>query len=600
MARAPLTLWSALLWLSGALLVLGYLAYLSPAATYHGHGIIAGGLGLAGIAFSAFRSGHLAAPLGAASDAERTERVQARRTFLMIVASFVSCAVALYLGLVLLATFLAWIGAVDLGITYDALLQSVLVLGVILSTNILVASHLSLAALHRRRRGPGGTVALATAGTLILVAAAVATHYRLPPLSTAFGLAREDAALLLAAATALTAWAIVQARDLPTPYRVLLGRSDTGNPAMTRQTRPGGSAYVFLAGLLALPVALIGVTPGGLDLLANMRDHRPILAIIVFVAVSNVTAAVAALRRPRQREPVTRYQAPQDPEAGRRTLLVATFGVLAVIAFAVAAALFLGAAPLALRQGRWVDFVALGLLLAVGPYGAYAASREKRTRSLEQHFPDLLRDIASNHRAGLTLTEAVTVAARGDYGALTPDVRKMADQLSWHVPFAEALQQLAERISTPLVQRAVSLIVEADRSGGSSIGILMGAALDAREIKNQENERRGTMSLYTAIIYIAFFVFLGVAATLYATLVPDIVSAAGVARGQAEGVAASAFAFSQTSQAEYRSFYYVAALAQGVGNGLVAGVIAAGSAASGLRHSAVMVLAALLTFTFLL
>jgi hypothetical protein len=48
-----------------------------------------------------------------------------------------------------------------------------------------------------------------------------------------------------------------------------------------------------------------------------------------------------------------------------------------------------------------------------------------------------------------------------------------------------------------------------------------------------------------------------------------------------------------------RVFYFLAALVQGVGNGLVAGTMGSGRVQSGLRHSFVMVLAACAVFALL-
>ena len=38
----------------------------------------------------------------------------------------------------------------------------------------------------------------------------------------------------------------------------------------------------------------------------------------------------------------------------------------------------------------------------------------------------------------------------------------MSDQLSWGVKFSDVIGQFAERVGTPLVRRAITLIAEAD------------------------------------------------------------------------------------------------------------------------------------------
>jgi flagellar protein FlaJ len=244
-------------------------------------------------------------------------------------------------------------------------------------------------------------------------------------------------------------------------------------------------------------------------------------------------------------------------------------------------------------------FGSLALLAGLGPPGFHAHREHQRIRRLEEQFPDFLRDIASSHKGGLTLHQAAAIAARGSYGELTADVRKMADQLAWNLSFSDALQRFAERVDTPLVHRAVNLILQADRSGGSTSDVLLAAARDARELKMMETERRATMGLYTIVVYITFLVFLAVTAILYARFVPQIVSSTQAVQGL-EGLAVDALASDSLTLSQYKLFYFTAALVQGLGDGLVAGALGTGKVVLGLRHSFWMVLLAYGSFAFLL
>jgi len=265
--------------------------------------------------------------------------------------------------------------------------------------------------------------------------------------------------------------------------------------------------------------------------------------------------------------------------------------------------LLAGGVPIpGLPSTAWVHLVCLGLLAALGPYGFYMSREARRIRGLEERFADFLRDVASGHQGGLTLPAAVVVASRGEYGPLTPEVVKMADQLSWNIPFTEALERFADRVDTPLIRRAANLVLQANRSGGSTIEVLMAASRDAREIKSLETERRLQMSLYTVVIYITFFVFLGVAAVLYASFVPKLVAAnQAAASSQLAATGPVAGIGGPTLQLrDFQVFYFMAAIMQGLGDGIVAGLMGTGRAVLGLKHSFAMVLVAYVTFTFFL
>jgi flagellar protein FlaJ len=235
------------------------------------------------------------------------------------------------------------------------------------------------------------------------------------------------------------------------------------------------------------------------------------------------------------------------------------------------------------KSDYWIHFFSFGLLAGMGPYGYILNAQQRRRLGIEDRFPDFLRDLAASHRGGLTLPAAIAIAARGDYGPLSKDVRIMADQLSWNVSFQEALLAFKDRTDTPLVSRAVNLILEADRSGASTVRVLLAASRDVREVKKLDNERRIQMSLYTVVVYVSFFVLLGVVAAMYSQFIPEVLASA-------EAIAGSDAPFLQNTPSlkEFQLFYFMTAIVQAVGDGLVAGSLGSGKAAFGLKHSFIM------------
>lgn len=241
-----------------------------------------------------------------------------------------------------------------------------------------------------------------------------------------------------------------------------------------------------------------------------------------------------------------------------------------------------------------IDLVALGVVLALTPIGTIFLLADRRRRRLDEQFPDLLSDLAANRRAGFTLAEAVDLAAHGDYGPLTSEVRRMAAQLSWNVPFEEALRRFAQRVDTPLVTRSITLVLEAERSGGHITDVLSAVARDAREIRHLERERHLAMRTYTLVMYVIFLVFLAVVAVLQAQMLPQLVQAAGAAGNEVFGAAGG------TSLAEHRTFFYTSALVQALGSGTMAGMMGRGRVGPGLIHAAVMAAIAVITFSIVL
>jgi len=250
--------------------------------------------------------------------------------------------------------------------------------------------------------------------------------------------------------------------------------------------------------------------------------------------------------------------------------------------------------PIHLTKSNSIDFAIFAILASIGPFGFYEYSRYRKINLIEERFPEFLRDLAESRKAGMTMARAVEMAAKGDYGYLTPEIKKMAVQISWGLPFSEALKRFGERIKTPLVQRTTTMVVKASEAGGKIADVIEAAAKNVREIKILQAERRTEMKMYLMIIYISFFVFLAVIIALASMFLPKLYEAATGA-GQLIGGGGAGL-----SLEDYKFIYIVTALSQAIGSGVVAGSLAEGKAIAGLRHGTIMILITYIVFKLML
>ncbi|HML27211.1 MAG TPA: type II secretion system F family protein, partial [Methanomethylovorans sp.] len=95
----------------------------------------------------------------------------------------------------------------------------------------------------------------------------------------------------------------------------------------------------------------------------------------------------------------------------------------------------------------------------------------------------------------------VATVAKGEYGELSPEIKKMNDLMSWGVSFERSLLTFAYRMNTALIDRSVALITQASKAGGRVSQVLEAAARDSTEVKQLERERKGNMMVYLVIIY---------------------------------------------------------------------------------------------------
>tara|TARA_Y100000768_G_scaffold9879_1_gene6987 strand:+ start:2553 stop:4172 length:1620 start_codon:yes stop_codon:yes gene_type:complete len=257
--------------------------------------------------------------------------------------------------------------------------------------------------------------------------------------------------------------------------------------------------------------------------------------------------------------------------------------------------------PLDLRPMIFLNFFGFTFFFLLYPASYYWEKVETRKNEIEAKFPDFLRDMAEYWKGGLSMTVAVQTLVKSEYGALNDEVKKMSDQLSWGIKFSDVIKQFADRVGTPLVKRAITLIAEADRAGGKISDILVTAANDSREIKFLEGERTRAIGSYIAVIWTSYFVFLGVITLLGKIFIPAIAksNSGDEGGGDSGGANIGNMTIRSIDPLFFVTVFYYGVTMQAIGNGSMAGLMANGRFSAGFKHSGMMIIAALLAFNLL-
>lgn len=245
--------------------------------------------------------------------------------------------------------------------------------------------------------------------------------------------------------------------------------------------------------------------------------------------------------------------------------------------------------------GTWYDYIILGAIIFTGIYGFYEFMRLRTVKKIDERFPDFVRDLAESRRAGMTFTKAIAQSAKGNYGVLTPEIQKIARQISWGSSVENALKAFSKRVRTKLIDRTISLIIEASRSGGHVADVLDMASKDAREIKLIESERRAGLMSYVAIVYVGMGVFLLIIIIITKTLLPSLLGSSGAALQTAT---VGGFATQEGDITKISQVFFSAALFQSGLMGIVAGVFEEGDFIAGIKHSFIMLLLVWIVFKF--
>ncbi|MDE4909062.1 type II secretion system F family protein [Methanogenium marinum] len=232
------------------------------------------------------------------------------------------------------------------------------------------------------------------------------------------------------------------------------------------------------------------------------------------------------------------------------------------------------------------DYFLLAVLIASIPLAILDLKYSMRVRNLNISLPNFFRDVAGMNESGMTLPNAIHVVAEGEYGSLTKYIQKLDAEMSWNIPFVDAIYQFGERIGTSLAQRSVDLIAKASRAGGDVSEVLRAAANDSFEFVNLETERRNNMLIYVIIVLISYLVFLFVIAVMTGTFLETMAQAGGAVSESGSGGTTFGGAIDMDF---YRRLFLHASVIQGFFSGLVAGQMGEGRAVAGLKYSVIMV-----------
>jgi len=243
------------------------------------------------------------------------------------------------------------------------------------------------------------------------------------------------------------------------------------------------------------------------------------------------------------------------------------------------------------------DVVILAIFVAAAPLAVLDTIDSMRKQRLEAALPNFFRDLAGMYESGMTLPHAVHIVSDGDYGALSPHVRRLDREMSWNASFDDAMERFGDRVGTPLVRRSVDLITRATAAGGNVGEVLNAAARDAYTTASLAAERRAGMSIYVVIVIVAFLVFLFVIGVLTGSFLSAMAEAGSSLAGTGQSLSGLG---GSVDMSVYKRLFTHAAVLQALFSGIVAGQMGEGRAVAGVKYSMMMMVTAWAVFSIVL
>jgi len=226
-------------------------------------------------------------------------------------------------------------------------------------------------------------------------------------------------------------------------------------------------------------------------------------------------------------------------------------------------------------------------------------SREEREK--EEMFIEFSRDLVENVKAGTPISKSILNIQNKDYASLSPYIKKLANQISLGISIKTALETFARDIGSKTITRAITIIGESEKAGGNIDQILESVATSVSQTEKLRKERRNSMNNLVVQGYIIFLIFIVIMLVMQFSILPIATGIGDSATNEGstaiKGITGIGLVGTQATPEQLTRPFIWLLLTQGFFIGLVIGKLSEGKIKSGLKHSFILVLLALLIST---
>jgi len=223
----------------------------------------------------------------------------------------------------------------------------------------------------------------------------------------------------------------------------------------------------------------------------------------------------------------------------------------------------------------------------------------KRQKQIELQFLEFIRNLAESVKSGISIPKSITNISNKDYGALSPYVKKLKNQIEWGIPTNKAFVTFSLDTQNTIIKRSASIIIEAEQSGGDITDILTSVVESVINVKKMKEERKA--SVYGQIVqgYAVFYIFIAIMLVLQLWLFPKLIGLSGQLQGGLAGGLLGGTIGGAAESFSFDSIFFTLILVQGFFAGLMIGKFSEGTLKNGLFHSLIFMTSAALIITTL-
>jgi len=270
--------------------------------------------------------------------------------------------------------------------------------------------------------------------------------------------------------------------------------------------------------------------------------------------------------------------------------------IIGIIVIALDFVLFYG------KESRlFKPLIAVGIIIAIILFWIDFLQENKRQKEVESKFLEFVRALVETVKTGVPIPKAIMQISHSDFGALTPYVNKLANQIEWGIPLRNSLRTFAIDANNKVINRSVSIVIEAEQSGGHVDDILQAVTNSVLQVKKIKEERKASQYEQAIQGYIVFFIFIAIMVVMQVYLMPQLSeitsTSVNVFTQGVEGITDESG--SVMSSIDLNTIFLWLVIIQGFFAGIMIGKFAEGDLKSGLKHSLILMVTGYLSVSII-
>ena len=250
-------------------------------------------------------------------------------------------------------------------------------------------------------------------------------------------------------------------------------------------------------------------------------------------------------------------------------------GLISALVIFVASLFFMG-------TNAFFLLIGVSILIGAAPFVFTVILETRSVTEKEEMFLEFARNLVESVKTGTPVSKSIINVKDKPYGVLSPNIQKLANQMTLGIPLNFALEVFAKDVNNKTITRALTLIGQAEKAGGD-IGEILDSVAKAVNLSDKlKKERKAVISTLVVQGYIIFFVFLIIILVMQFKILPMV---SGIADTGSFDALGSGSTGSGIAPDEISTAFFYLLLIQGFFTGLTIGKLSEGNIKAGVKHS---------------